>query len=76
MRIGAFLSGSDAPRPFSEVVAERRRLDPRQRAIDLVAGLELEADEARRAGDVNRARDLQCEAEEVRAAIHENRKAL
>lgn len=70
MRDRPFLSAADSPRKFSEVRAERARLDPlergRERVLDEIARLE---GEAKAAIDPAEGKRLQCEAEGLRAAL-------
>lgn len=62
MRLTTFLSGSEAPRPFCEAVAERRAFDPnwqlRERTKKEITRLEAEG--------------KQLEAEALRCSLHEN----
>lgn len=73
MRI--YASGSEAPRRFSDVLSERRRLDSaaiaRERALDNVAELESLAAQT---GDAAESKRLLCEAEALRCLIDDNRR--
>lgn len=69
MRLRSFISASEAPRPFSEVLAERSAADPRKRVLEDIADLEGRAREAAKAGDQVEAKRLQCEAEALRCDL-------
>jgi hypothetical protein len=68
MRDRPFISAGESPRPFSEIRAERGDDDERARTWREVASIEAEAtgadDEAER-------KRLQCQAEALRAGLHE-----
>jgi len=66
MRSRPYLSASEPPRPYSEIVAERRRADPTHRILDDIA--EMEAEAAAMTDPVERKR-RQCEAEELRCQL-------
>lgn len=72
MRARPFIPAGEAPRPFSEIRAERDNLDADRRRIDNtrdeIARLEGEALDA--ASPAERKR-LQCEAEALRAWLDE-----
>jgi hypothetical protein len=73
MRLRAYLTASESPRPFSEIVAERGEQDPRQRLMRDIAALELEAAAAE---DLKERKRLQCEAEALRCALHEQPRGI
>lgn len=70
MRDRPFISAAESPRKFSEVRAERGGLDPlerrRSQVLDEVDRLE---GEAKACSDPAEAKRLQCEAEDLRAAL-------
>lgn len=70
MRDRPFIPASEQPRPFSEVLAERRAMDPAVRFADAAMDqvLELESQAAEAADPATRKR-LQCEAEDLRCAM-------
>jgi hypothetical protein len=62
------MSGSEVPRSYSEIRAERVGDDPVARVLDEVAALEREAaDEA----DAVKRKRLLCAAEDLRCQLHE-----
>jgi hypothetical protein len=73
MRDRPFISAREASRPYSEVVADRRALDPaarhRDHIMDKIAELEADAADARADGNVRRARRAQCAAEGLRCGL-------
>jgi hypothetical protein len=73
LRARPFIRADEPPRPFSEVLAERREQDPVARAIraamDKIA--ELEGAAAEEADAVKR-KALLCHAEAIRCAIDES----
>lgn len=68
MRDRPFVAANEPPRPFSEVLAERALGDPRRHALDEIARIEGLALEA---SDPAERKRLQCDAEDLRAALHE-----
>jgi hypothetical protein len=72
MRDRPFVSGSESPRLYSDIRAERELTDPRlrlkQQVLADVAALESEAAEATTIEERNR---LQCKAEALRCALAE-----
>lgn len=71
MRLRPFIGADEAPRPFSEVLAERSVTDPARRVLEDVAELEAEAEAS---ADPNERRQLQGRAEALRCAIAESRR--
>lgn len=69
MRLRPYLSGSEAPRPFSDVLADRGTTDPSQRVLEEIHQLEREAQACDDLVERNR---LQCQAEDLRCALDEN----
>ena len=68
MRTRPFISANESPRPYSETVAERRITDPREVVLGQIRLLESEAQAADDPAERDR---LQCEAEGLRCALHE-----
>lgn len=70
MRLRPFIPANEPPRPFSEVLAERRAMDPAARVADAAMDqvLELESQAADASDPATRKR-LLCEAEDLRCAM-------
>lgn len=66
MRDRPFLQAGESPRPYSELLAERRGNDPRSRILDEIARLESAAAGAETETE---RKALQCEAEDLRCAL-------
>lgn len=67
MRSQPYISGSEAPRLFSDVIAERRACSPAERVMADIHALEAEA-----AGeqDPRKRKDILCRAEEMRCQLY------
>lgn len=69
MRVRPFLQAGESPRPFSEVLRDRRGDDERERWRREIERLEAAAAAAQAEGNDTERQALQCQAEDLRCAL-------
>jgi len=68
VRTRPFIQANEPPRPYSDILSERRITDPREVVLGQIRLLEAEAQAV---DDAKERARLQCEAEALRCALHD-----